>query len=503
MNQQETGGMDKLIYYRLIALWVLCEAMLGGIIHGFKIPVSGLVVGSCAVICICLIAYYVPAKGTIIKATIIVAIFKMMLSPQAPPPAYIAVFFQGLMGELLFWKKRFFRLSCLLLGIISLLESGLQRIIVLTIIYGNDLWKVINDFINGLTKQKITTNYSFILGSSYVLLHFITGLLVGWWASVLPGRIIKWSKEEGNKIVVRNDVAAVVPAQSKHKKRLKKSLFIVWILLILLYVQSYFKIGAPLLPSHISLKIFLRSLIIILSWYFILGPLLKQLLNYWLQKKKTQSQQDIEQVLQLLPVTQQLIAQCWKLTNEKKGWKRIVACSKLILANALAPVTTAQVFILTGPIQTGKTTSLVNWSAKRNNAFGILTPVVNGKRVFMNAHTRKQFPMEAGESETEVLPIGKFVFSKTSFDEAQQIIRDALDKKGWLIIDEIGPLELKTKGFYDVLKEALKHQWAEQNILLVVRDGLVEKVKESFQLKDVQISNDIQILAKYEFKLQE
>ena len=60
MNQQETRGIDKLIYYRLIALWVLCEAMPGGINHGFKISVPGLTAGSCAVICICLIVYYVP-----------------------------------------------------------------------------------------------------------------------------------------------------------------------------------------------------------------------------------------------------------------------------------------------------------------------------------------------------------------------------------------------------------------------------------------------------------
>src|SRR5436190_14786354 len=141
---------DRGIYYRLIALWVLCEAMLGGIIHGFKIPVSGLIVGSCAVICICLIAYYVPAKGAIIKATIIVAVFKMMLSPQAPPPAYIAVFFQGCLGELLFWNRRFHTLSSILLAMLALLESGLQRILVLTIVYGNEFWKAINDFINGL-----------------------------------------------------------------------------------------------------------------------------------------------------------------------------------------------------------------------------------------------------------------------------------------------------------------------------------------------------------------
>jgi hypothetical protein len=82
-----TVAVDKLLYYRLVALWVLCEAMLGGIIHGFKIIGSGLLVGSCAVICISLIAYYFPKKGMILKATIIVAIFKMMLSPQSQTTA--------------------------------------------------------------------------------------------------------------------------------------------------------------------------------------------------------------------------------------------------------------------------------------------------------------------------------------------------------------------------------------------------------------------------------
>ena len=48
---------DQQVYYRIIALWVLCEVMLGGIIHVLHIPVSGLIVGSAAVIFICLIAY--------------------------------------------------------------------------------------------------------------------------------------------------------------------------------------------------------------------------------------------------------------------------------------------------------------------------------------------------------------------------------------------------------------------------------------------------------------
>lgn len=333
MNKQPITTSYSLIYYRLIALWVLCEAMLGGIIHGLKIPVSGLVVGSCAVICICLIAWYVPNKGAIIKATLIVAIFKMMLSPQAPPPAYIAVFFQGLMGELLFLNRRFFKLSCLLLAVLALLESGLQRILMLTIIYGKDLWKVINDFINGLTRQKVTANYSLLIGSVYIMLHLITGLIVGWGAALLPHRIAKWSKEEVSKISRNNHTAMALPVPSKRKKRIKKGLFMVWVILVLLYLQSYFRIGTPLLPSPVALKILIRSFIIVLSWYFIVGPLLMCLLHYWLQKKKTRSQQDVQQVLQLLPATQHLISKSWQLAGERKGWKRIMLCCKIILVN--------------------------------------------------------------------------------------------------------------------------------------------------------------------------
>src|ERR1700722_18894783 len=146
-----------MVYYRLIALWILCETMLGGVIHGAKIPAAGLILGSCAIICISLIAYHVPSKGSILKATLIVAIFKMMLSPQAPPTAYIAVFFQGLMGEALFWNKKIYSVSCLFFGILVLLESGLQRMLVLTILYGKDLWQAINTFINGLTGQTTFT----------------------------------------------------------------------------------------------------------------------------------------------------------------------------------------------------------------------------------------------------------------------------------------------------------------------------------------------------------
>jgi nucleoside-triphosphatase THEP1 len=480
-NQLKTTG-SNMIYYRLVALWVLCEAMLGGIIHGFKIPVSGLVVGSCAISCICLIGWYVPARGAILKATVIVAIFKMMLSPQAPFPAYIAVFFQGLMGELLFWKKRWYAVSCVLLAIIGLLESGLQRILVVTIVYGDDIWKAINSFINGLTKQKTVTNYSFIIAGGYVVLHLLTGVALGWWLAGLPGRIDKWSRLPEMKVSVIPAVAEAIagkPGNVKKKRRIKIGLFIIWIALLALYIQSYYKIGTPLLPPHLSLKILLRSLIIVFAWIVVVGPVLRYLLHRWLQKRKTRSQQDVQQVLALLPATQGLLAACWKQSSKQKGWRRVYAFCKRVLVNALQPAGT-EVYIVTGPIQSGKTTSLIKWIAGRQDVKGVLTPVVDGKRFFMNAATGVTFAMEAAEGEQELLKVGRFVFSKESFDKAIQLIRDARQSAGWLIIDEIGPMELRGEGFHDVLREVLATPAEGRKVIIVIRKELWEDVIKHF-----------------------
>ena len=66
-----------------------------------------------------------------------------------------------------------------------------------------------------------------------------------------------------------------------------------------------------------------------------------------------------------------------------------------------------------------------------------------------------------------------------------------IDKNGWLIIDEIGPVELRGEGFREVLKEIIATGNEKQKIILVVREGLVDQVKESFQLKEAIVINKV------------
>ena len=273
--------LDKQLYYRLVALWIFCEAVLGGIIHGLKLPVSGLIVGSCSVICICLIACYVPLRNAILKATILVAIFKLMLSPHSPPTAYIAVFFQGLIGQLLFSTNGFSKTSCILLGVIALAESALQRILVMTIVFGNDLWKAINDTINKLTGQGGATNYSLLFGVGYLLLHIIVGFIVG----LIAYKLATQQKQPGAIYLIPDETNETVNIKPK-KKKLKMALLITWIIFLILFLQSWLSIGKPILPSHVFFQIILRSLFIMLTWYFVVSPILLYFTRKWLEKQQ-------------------------------------------------------------------------------------------------------------------------------------------------------------------------------------------------------------------------
>jgi len=143
------------------------------------------------------------------------------------------------------------------------------------------------------------------------------------------------------------------------------------------------------------------------------------------------------------------------------------------------------IYILTGPIQSRKTTTVANWSIDKKDVFGILTPVINGKRMFMDVHSRGNFEMEANSRETKILMIGKYKFSKAGFTKAVDILRNGLnEKKGWLVVDEIGPLELRGEAFGIILKEILQSSSNQQKILLVTRESILEKVIQFFGLRE-------------------
>jgi nucleoside-triphosphatase THEP1 len=139
-----------------------------------------------------------------------------------------------------------------------------------------------------------------------------------------------------------------------------------------------------------------------------------------------------------------------------------------------------KLILLTGEKQTGKTTALVSWIKHRENVAGILTPVVNGKRLFYSINDSSYYDMEAAPNEKNVLSVGKFQFSATAFTKTEELISAWSNQShwNWIIIDEIGPLELvQQKGLYNSFRKLIQAT-GKYNLLIVVRPSLIQQVLE-------------------------
>lgn len=336
MNTIENDTHQKQIYYRLIALWIICEAFAGGIMHSIKIPFSGLVISSLAMICIILIAHHVSEKNAILKATIIVAIFKLMLSPHSPGTAYIAVFFQGLLGNFLFLNKKHFTTSAIILGILGAVESAIQRLLVLVIVYGNAFWKAVNVYINKLTGEKTITNYTLFIAIGYVLIHAIVGLLIGIYASRIAKKSFHW-KTQHPEFLIKNTIQYQNEAlQKKKKNKPVKWIFIIcWMLLLSIYIFSWIFPAKTIIPKNEIIAILLRSVLIITTWLLIFSPMLSLFIKKSIESKKLEHHEAIGAITKLLPESKSIFIGCWKLSAKEKGIGRLSLFSKMLIVNTV------------------------------------------------------------------------------------------------------------------------------------------------------------------------
>jgi len=150
------------------------------------------------------------------------------------------------------------------------------------------------------------------------------------------------------------------------------------------------------------------------------------------------------------------------------------------------------IYILMGAIRSGKTTALLHWSKSRNDVDGLLCPDdANGKRYFLKLKNKTIFKLEA-EAETEaIVTIGNFKFLRSAFNEANDylILEASKTEPKYLIIDEIGKLELKNEGLH-VSTKALISQFRSKNnthLILVVRDYLLDAVMEHYGITECSI----------------
>lgn len=331
----EINSRERSIAYRFIAVWILVEAFAGGVMHTFNLPFTGLLINGLALICILFIARYAQPAVSILQATLLVAIFKFLLSPQSPPTAYLAVFFQGLTGQLLFYSGRISRFRSILFGVITLLESGAQRILVLWVFYGNTFWKAFNGFIAKLTQQSPDIAYARWLSMGYLLIHVLAGVVIGNYAYLLVNRSESWRKENSHLLFEQYFENTPFPSSPK-KTTLRLGLsWVILLVLIGMMLHDQFDPMHRLIPESKLGSILIRMVLILLGWILIIKPVVSALLNRWLQRQQLKESTRLSQLREQLPAVRWIIEESWRRSAPATGFIRIRLFLKTAIVNLL------------------------------------------------------------------------------------------------------------------------------------------------------------------------
>jgi nucleoside-triphosphatase THEP1 len=155
---------------------------------------------------------------------------------------------------------------------------------------------------------------------------------------------------------------------------------------------------------------------------------------------------------------------------------------------------TRSISIITGERQAGKTSRLLQFIAELKQKGKIVGGIVSegtfkeGKRnafYIKDIQSNDRILLMADKEMDSSSKIGKFYYLQSAFDWGINVIQKAIsDDTNYLVLDEIGKLEMEGKAWYPAIQSILK---TDKNIIFVVRKDLVEAFKEKFNIRTSKI----------------
>jgi len=295
-------------FYRLIALWVLAETFLGGLLHAFRIPLAGIFIACFSALFISLIYTTTGSSKKVIHATLIVLVFKMLLSPHAPLGAFLSVALQGVIGASILKLIPSQKAGRMLVTVFAYLQSATMKLLSLTIIFGMGFWDALDEFILSIEDYfpfMATVLSAKNLVLSYLGIYLVTGIIAGW----MIGKVALNTKRS---LVISDGVPITMGAKNKRKINFE------WSLIILL-VMIYF---IPFIPESFR-EMSLRAAVILTAWQLVLGPLVKKALFAFLGNKKSGLLREINLIEGILPEMRNNLKVSWREASGQKIFQRI------------------------------------------------------------------------------------------------------------------------------------------------------------------------------------
>lgn len=314
----------QLAIQRLTALWALNECGLGGVLHAFNSPFTGLLVGSFAMLCIAFICALSDQKWkTVMTALMVVLVIKALVSPHSSPTAYIAVIFQGVTGALIYRFIPGLLFSSILFVSLGLVESALQRLFTLTVLYGNTLWEAINIWGEWVAMRWgliIPVTSTQLIIYTYLSIHLVVGIVVGWMAyKTIRSVHALWGQKKYSLLLEKGDTKALF----KRKKQGKWRRYIFFFVLVAIIIFAYSGLPDPDSNMQQGLLSIMRACAVLALWFVFLAPVLIRYLKKYLSHKHRQLSTEVSQTMDLFPHLLWIIDKAWVESKAFRSFQRL------------------------------------------------------------------------------------------------------------------------------------------------------------------------------------
>ncbi|MBN2664305.1 MAG: hypothetical protein JXR68_11700 [Bacteroidales bacterium] len=529
------------------SIWASFEIVFGSFLHNIRFPMSGTILTILAVIIIITFSQIWKENGIVIRAGIIAALMKSISPSAVLIGPMTGIFMEALLIEFSFFVLGKNWLGYILGGILALYSVMIHKIITLLILYGGDIVKISENLYYFIIKQLKITDINFtqgilILSSFYVIVGFISAIL----GIYIGQKSVKNSKkEELENSVFKNNfleenksekysaffllfnlfslvvvfvslnifdllfsalisIFYIVFAIIKYKKafrHLKKVGFWIQILLLLL-ISILFYSGTQnlsLLNTEgliIGLQMILRMFVLLIGFsvisYELRNPLVRAIL---FRRGFGNLYQSMGLAFSVLPVIID------RNTNPKFFFKNpskvitgMINIADSVYENFMNRVKNRELIVITGEKNKGKTTfvSKVIDNLKDKN---ILVQGFTAIGVFENETKSEFYLHDISTGEQKILCsiknigktiTGRFFFNDDTVEWGEEILKSVKNNKNTVVIvDEVGPLELKNKGWSNSIDELFKK--TDVKIIWVVRKGLVKPVLRKFAVSKASI----------------
>ncbi len=519
------------------SIWGSFEIIVGSILHNLKLPLSGTLLASFVVVLMIGYGMQSSKNGIFWRAGIIAALMKSV-SPSAvllgPMTAIILEGFLMEIGLLLFGRNFF---AYLFSGILVLYSVIIHKIVALLLLYGFNIVKITRNFYYFILKQLKINGLSFYQALFLLsLLYVIIGIFSATVGYIIGKRALRVRKNNGLKLQLKK-----ILQENPDDKRFALILLLFHILFLILIIRSLhysLLIGSLISFVYIvfclirykgSFRRFRRTglwlqllIIFLISAFFFNGSGIFNIAG--IKEGIAMVLRSIVVIVSFVGISHELSSPLVKLILYKNGFSQVY--TSLSLAFSALPIISAnfknkeffkhplehisgllalntlyddfikilnrrKLFVITGEVDSGKTALLhkvINLLQIENIGICGIVSVSDEREKFVyyvkDISSGISTVLCTQKKIENAIKIGRYYFYSEGLSFGSQVLLKCKDSN-LVIVDEVGPLELRNKGW----AKALQFLFAQSNAIQIwtIRKKLVYDVLKHYNIAEAFI----------------